>query len=483
MNLIPPNFENSFTQAKILVVGDVMLDRYLSGDTKRISPEAPVPIIKVDKCEDKPGGAANVALNISALGAETILIGAVCQDEAFVSLQTILNSANVTCDFVKVSQPTIIKMRALSRNQQLLRLDFEQNLQVDEQVLVQKVSKYLNQVNLLVLSDYGKGTLKHQKLIQLANKANIPVLIDPKGNDFSIYQNATIITPNLAEFEAIVGHCNNEETLIERGLKLIADLNLKALLITRSENGMTLLRPSLPEMHIPARASEVFDVTGAGDTVISTLATALAANLPIEKAVMLANLAASIVVGKLGTATISATELCRAVAFELGSERGVLNFAQLKLVIDEAKSKHEKIVFTNGCFDILHAGHVAYLEQARKLGDRLIVAVNTDQIVTKLKGYGRPINNVERRMAVLAGLEAVDWVVPFATDTPLELITQIKPDFLVKGGDYKVSDIVGFDFVQSYGGKVLALNLVENSSTSAIVSKIRQQTLLNDQVN
>jgi len=476
MNRISPNFENSFAHAKILVVGDVMLDRYWYGDTKRISPEAPVPVVKVDKCEDKPGGAANVALNIAALGAQVSLIGATAKDEASASLQTILNSAGVNCDFINVQQPTIIKLRALSRNQQLLRLDFEQTLQVNVDNLVAKVQQHLKQTDLLVLSDYGKGTLNSKKLIELANCAHVPVLVDPKGNDFSVYQNATLITPNLAEFEAVVGYCANEQILIDRGLKLINDLNLKALLITRSEHGMTLLRPSLPELHIPARAAEVFDVTGAGDTVISTLAVSLASNMEFDQGAMLANLSASVVVGKLGTATISAAELRKVLAYERGSERGVLSFEQLKLMVEEAKIKQEKIVFTNGCFDILHAGHVAYLEQARGLGDRLIVAVNTDESVTKLKGAGRPINNVERRMAVLAGLEAVDWVIPFATDTPFDLIAQIKPDFLVKGGDYEVSSIVGYDLVQSYGGKVLALNLVENSSTSAIVSKIKEQS-------
>jgi len=471
MKAILPNF----TKANILVVGDVMLDRYWSGDVMRISPEAPVPIIKVGSCVDKPGGAANVALNIAALGANITLIGAVGDDEAGKSLQDILISAKVNCDFMISKQPTIIKLRALSRNQQLLRLDFEQKLQISEQSLLDKIKSHLAKVDVLVMSDYAKGTLYHQKIIQLAKKYQVPVFSDPKGDNFSIYQGCDLITPNLAEFEQIVGKCADEQTLINRGLQLIADLDLQALLITRSEAGMTLLRPDHPELHLPAKAFEVFDVTGAGDTVISTLASAFAAGEDLDQAVMLANLAASVVVGKSGTAAISAVELRRTIGRSAACEKGVLTVEQLKLAVVESKAHQEKIVFTNGCFDILHAGHVAYLEEARKLGDRLIVAVNDDLCVTKLKGKGRPINNITRRMAVLAGLEAVDWVVSFSEDTPRSLLHHLQPDILVKGGDYDVSGVVGADIVQSYGGEVLVLSLVENSSTSSIVAKIQQQ--------
>ncbi|MCQ4321280.1 bifunctional D-glycero-beta-D-manno-heptose-7-phosphate kinase/D-glycero-beta-D-manno-heptose 1-phosphate adenylyltransferase HldE [Stutzerimonas stutzeri] len=473
MKLTMPRFD----QAPVLVVGDVMLDRYWHGATSRISPEAPVPVVRVEQHEDRPGGAANVALNLAALGAPAFLVGVTGEDEAAASLADSLGAVGVTTRFQRIAgQPTIVKLRVMSRHQQLLRVDFEEPFRTDAEALARETEALLDQVRVLVLSDYGKGALKnHQALIQAARKRNIPVLADPKGKDFSIYRGASLITPNLSEFEAIVGRCQDENELVAKGLKLLGDLDLGALLVTRGEHGMTLLRPGHPALHLPARAREVFDVTGAGDTVISTLAGALAAGEDLPQAVALANLAAGIVVGKLGTAAISAPELRRAVQREQGSERGVLGLEQLLLAIEDARAHGEKIVFTNGCFDILHAGHVSYLEQARAQGDRLIVAVNDDGSVSRLKGPGRPINSVDRRMAVLAGLGAVDWVVCFAEDTPEKLLAQVKPDVLVKGGDYGVDQVVGADLVAAYGGVVKVLGLVENSSTTAIVEKIRSR--------
>ncbi|MCP1700166.1 D-beta-D-heptose 7-phosphate kinase/D-beta-D-heptose 1-phosphate adenosyltransferase [Pseudomonas citronellolis] len=466
-----------FDQAPVLVVGDVMLDRYWHGATSRISPEAPVPVVRVEQHEDRPGGAANVALNLAALGAPAFLVGVTGEDEAAASLADSLGAVGVTTRFQRIAgQPTIVKLRVMSRHQQLLRVDFEEPFRTDAEALARETEALLDQVRVLVLSDYGKGALKnHQALIQAARKRNIPVLADPKGKDFSIYRGASLITPNLSEFEAIVGRCQDENELVAKGLKLLGDLDLGALLVTRGEHGMTLLRPGHPALHLPARAREVFDVTGAGDTVISTLAGALAAGEDLPQAVALANLAAGIVVGKLGTAAISAPELRRAVQREQGSERGVLGLEQLLLAIEDARAHGEKIVFTNGCFDILHAGHVSYLEQARAQGDRLIVAVNDDASVCRLKGPGRPINSVDRRMAVLAGLGAVDWVVSFSEDTPERLLAQVRPDVLVKGGDYSVDQVVGADIVAGYGGEVRVLGLVPNSSTTAIVEKIRQK--------
>ena len=473
MKLTMPRFD----QAPVLVVGDVMLDRYWHGATSRISPEAPVPVVRVEQHEDRPGGAANVALNLAALGAPAFLVGVTGEDEAAASLADSLGAVGVTTRFQRIAgQPTIVKLRVMSRHQQLLRVDFEEPFRTDAEALTRETEALLDQVRVLVLSDYGKGALKnHQALIQAARKRNIPVLADPKGKDFSIYRGASLITPNLSEFEAIVGRCQDENELVAKGLKLLGDLDLGALLVTRGEHGMTLLRPGHPALHLPARAREVFDVTGAGDTVISTLAGALAAGEDLPQAVALANLAAGIVVGKLGTAAISAPELRRAVQREQGSERGVLGLEQLLLAIEDARAHGEKIVFTNGCFDILHAGHVSYLEQARAQGDRLIVAVNDDASVCRLKGPGRPINSVDRRMAVLAGLGAVDWVVSFSEDTPERLLAQVRPDVLVKGGDYSVDQVVGADIVAGYGGEVRVLGLVPNSSTTAIVEKIRQK--------
>ncbi|MCD4866529.1 bifunctional D-glycero-beta-D-manno-heptose-7-phosphate kinase/D-glycero-beta-D-manno-heptose 1-phosphate adenylyltransferase HldE [Pseudomonas benzopyrenica] len=475
MKLTMPRFD----LAPVLVVGDVMLDRYWHGTTSRISPEAPVPVVRVDQHEDRPGGAANVALNIAALGAPAYLVGVTGQDEAADALTDSLRAAHVQVRFQRIAQqPTIVKLRIMSRHQQLIRVDFEEPFDTDAQALASDTAAMLAGVKVLVLSDYGKGALKnHQALIQLAKARNIPVLADPKGKDFSIYRGASLITPNLSEFEAIVGVCADDAELVAKGSELMARLDLGALLVTRGEHGMTLLRPGQAALHLPARAREVFDVTGAGDTVISTLAAALAAGEDLPQAVGLANLAAGIVVGKLGTAAISAPELRRAVQRSEGSERGVLTLEQLQLAIEDARAHGEKIVFTNGCFDILHAGHVTYLEQARAQGDRLIVAVNDDASVTRLKGPGRPINSVDRRMAVLAGLGAVDWVIPFSENTPERLLEQVRPDVLVKGGDYKsVEEVVGAQIVQGYGGEVRILGLVENSSTTAIVERIRNRT-------
>ncbi|UUY09951.1 bifunctional D-glycero-beta-D-manno-heptose-7-phosphate kinase/D-glycero-beta-D-manno-heptose 1-phosphate adenylyltransferase HldE [Pseudomonas sp. J452] len=466
-----------FDCATVLVVGDVMLDRYWHGGTSRISPEAPVPVVKVEQIEDRPGGAANVALNIAALGAPALLVGVTGRDEAAHSLTDSLHAAGVQAHFQRIDeQPTIVKLRVMSRHQQLLRMDFEEPFNTDAEALAADVDGLLDGVKVLVLSDYGKGALKnHQVLVQLARSKGIPVLADPKGKDFSIYRGASLITPNLSEFEAIVGHCADEAELVSRGAQLMLELELGALLVTRGEHGMTLLRPDHGPLHLPARAREVFDVTGAGDTVISTLAASLAAGEELPQAVALANLAAGIVVGKLGTAAISAPELRRAVQREQGSERGVVSLEQLLVVIEDARAHGEKIVFTNGCFDILHAGHVTYLEQARAQGDRLVLAVNDDASVSRLKGPGRPINAVDRRMAVLAGLGAVDWVVSFAEDTPENLLRAVKPDVLVKGGDYGIEGVVGADIVRAYGGEVRVLGLVENSSTTAIVEKIRNK--------
>lgn len=462
-----------FADARVLVVGDIMLDRYWHGATARISPEAPVPVVKVGEIEDRPGGAANVALNLAALGAAVSLAGITGDDEAAAVLESRLQAAGVAPQLQRNPQlPTITKLRVISRQQQLIRMDFEETLKLPAGVeLVGDAA--LQQAGVLVLSDYAKGTLADpQALIQRAKACQLPVLVDPKGSDFHKYRGATLLTPNLGEFEAVVGHSASEAELVVKAETLIRELDLQALLITRGEQGMSLIRLGAPELHLPAQAREVFDVTGAGDTVIATLAAALAAGESLSHAVALANLAASIVVGKLGTATVSAVELQRLLRREQGGDRGVLTVEQLQVLREEARAIGETVVFTNGCFDILHAGHVTYLEQARARGDRLIVAINDDASVTRLKGPGRPINPVDGRMAVLAGLEAVDWVVSFSEDTPENLLRQIQPDVLVKGGDYSREQVVGWQIVEGYGGRVDVLGHVEGCSTTAIVERV-----------
>ncbi|WP_437609314.1 bifunctional D-glycero-beta-D-manno-heptose-7-phosphate kinase/D-glycero-beta-D-manno-heptose 1-phosphate adenylyltransferase HldE [Erwinia sp. V71] len=465
-----------FNRAAVLVVGDVMLDRYWYGPTSRISPEAPVPVVKVDNVEERPGGAANVAMNIASLGAESRLVGLTGLDDAARALSATLNNVNVQCDFVAVpTHPTITKLRILSRNQQLIRLDFEEGFDgVDAQPLHDRITVALPKIGALVLSDYAKGALASvETMITLARAAGVPVLVDPKGTDFARYRGATLLTPNLSEFEAVVGKCKDEAQIVERGMKLIADFDLSALLVTRSENGMTLLQPGKAPLHLPTQAQEVFDVTGAGDTVIGVLAATLAAGDSLEEACFMANAAAGVVVGKLGTSTVSTVELENAIRARPETGFGVMNEAQLKEAVAQARKRGEKVVMTNGCFDILHAGHVSYLSNARKLGDRLIVAVNSDASTKRLKGESRPVNPLINRMIVLGALEAVDWVVSFEEDTPQRLIAEVLPDLLVKGGDYKPEDIAGSKEVWANGGDVRVLNFEDGISTTNIIKSIR----------
>ncbi|AXF78372.1 bifunctional D-glycero-beta-D-manno-heptose-7-phosphate kinase/D-glycero-beta-D-manno-heptose 1-phosphate adenylyltransferase HldE [Erwinia tracheiphila] len=468
-----------FNRAGVLVVGDVMLDRYWHGPTSRISPEAPVPVVKVDNVEERPGGAANVAMNIASLGARSYLVGLTGVDDAARVLNETLSGVNVQCDFVAVAtHPTITKLRVLSRNQQLIRLDFEEGFEdVDVAPLHQRIRQALSQAGALVLSDYAKGALSSvSDIIRIAREAKVPVLVDPKGTDFERYRGATLLTPNLSEFEAVVGKCKDDADLVARGTQLMQQFDLSALLVTRSENGMTLLQPDKEPFHLPTQAQEVYDVTGAGDTVISVLAAALAAGNSLEECCFLANAAAGVVVGKLGTSTVSPVELENAIRARPESGFGVVNEEQLKEAVMLARRRGEKVVMTNGCFDILHAGHVSYLANARKLGDRLIVAVNSDESTKRLKGESRPVNLLVNRMIVLGALEAVDWVVSFAEDTPQRLIADILPDLLVKGGDYKPEDIAGSKEVWANGGEVRVLNFEDGISTTNIIKVIKAKS-------
>lgn len=466
----------SFDAARVLVVGDLMLDRYWQGDTARISPEAPVPVVHVQRQEDRPGGAGNVALNIAALGAQVRLLGFTGDDHEARVLAQRLAAAEVRFSGEKLSGiATITKLRVLSRHQQLIRLDFEQGYgQIDSAPLLHRFDAALPDCDVVLLSDYGKGTLRDvQQFIHRARADGKKVLVDPKGSDFSRYRGATLLTPNLSEFEAVVGRCDTESGLVEKARAMADELELDALLITRGEHGMTLVQPDQPVLHLPTRAREVFDVTGAGDTVIALLAAASAVGQSLGQATALANLAAGISVGKLGAATVSVAELMRGLHDEQELGTGVLNADQLSEAIQVARARGETIVMTNGCFDILHAGHVTYLQQARALGDRLIVAVNTDASVRKLKGAGRPVNSLERRMAVLAALGCVDWVVAFDEDTPQQLICALAPDILVKGGDNDPAKIPGGDCVRARGGEVRVLDYLSDVSTTKLIAAIR----------
>ncbi len=464
----------NFSQAKVLVIGDLMLDRYWHGDTSRISPESPVPVVNIQNIENRAGGAANVALNLAELGVDVAVLGITGQDEESEILEAILKEKQIRTIFEKrPSQTTITKLRVISRNQQLIRLDFEKDFALDKPLDIELVKENIDKYDLLVLSDYNKGTLKSvQQIIQLANVNNKKTVVDPKGNDFGKYKGATLITPNQSEFSAVAGE-TNEQNICSKGEALRNELNLGAVLITRSEKGMALIEKDQEPYLQPTQAREISDVTGAGDTVVATLAATLASGENLITASRLANVAAGVVISKLGTATTSVMELEAAIAKKDGEVGGVVSESELLALIINAKAKRETVVMTNGCFDILHPGHVAYLKQAASLGDKLIVAVNDDASVQRLKGEERPINPLDHRMEMLAALDSVDWVVSFSEDTPQRIIANCLPTILVKGGDYKAEEIVGYQEVIDNGGEVKILQFKDGYSTTNIIKKIK----------
>ncbi|MEO7385448.1 MAG: bifunctional D-glycero-beta-D-manno-heptose-7-phosphate kinase/D-glycero-beta-D-manno-heptose 1-phosphate adenylyltransferase HldE [Gammaproteobacteria bacterium] len=466
-----------FSRVSVLVAGDVMLDEYWFGPTSRISPEAPVPVVRVTGSEARAGGAANVAVNLASLGARTSLTGIVGRDSNAATLAGVLRQRGITVDFVEApNRPTITKLRVLSRNQQLIRLDTEDSFSPeDAQPMMGALERLLPLSSVCVLSDYAKGTLSQvSALINVCRRRGVPVLVDPKGTDFARYRGATVLTPNQAEFEAVVGPVRSQTEIAEQGDALREALDLEALVVTLGERGMAVIAANLDPVFLPARARQVFDVTGAGDTVIATLAAGIGARLSFQEAAALANLAAGLVVGKIGVASVTPSELRLALHEHGQGGRGLLQRSEVRQVAAEARGRGERLVMTNGCFDILHAGHVAYLEEAKQRGDRLIVAVNDDASVARLKGDGRPINSLADRMAVLGGLASVDWVVAFGEDTPEALVSEILPDVLVKGGDYRPENIAGARQVLENGGTVEVLSFRHGRSTTAIVEAVQR---------
>lgn len=467
----------SFKGLNILVVGDLMLDYYWSGQTTRVSPEAPVPIVKVAKKESRAGGAGNVALNIASLAANVTLLGIVGKDKEAEELQELLTAKGVQCDFIiSKNAPTTCKLRIVAQHQQLIRLDFEESLiDFDYTELLTHYQSALAAADVVIFSDYAKGVLADiSKLLDLANEQGVQSFIDPKGTDFSRYQGATLITPNRSEFQAVVGECKDNEQIISQGQNLLKQHNIEALLVTLSEHGMALIKKS-EAYFLPTHAREVFDVTGAGDTVIASMALGVASGLGLQHAMHLANMAAGIVVGKFGTSTVTNHELHRALHGDKENIRGVVTEAELHTEINFSQKTGEKVVMTNGCFDILHAGHVAYLEQARLLGDRLVVAINSDESVQQLKGESRPINKLADRMTIISALGCVDWVIPFYEETPERIYNKFLPDILVKGGDYKPDEVVGAEAVIKAGGKVEILDFVVGKSTTTTIERIKNQ--------
>lgn len=458
----------------MLVAGDVMLDRYLFGGTSRVSPEAPVPVVHVRLSDDRPGGAANVAVNLAALGVSTTLLGVVGHDDAAATLEGLLADYRIACDFLRMAgHPTITKTRVQSRGQQLIRLDREEPLEADSARMLAALERGMRDVDVVVLSDYGKGTLTGiERMIERCRERGVRVFVDPKGGEFAKYRGASLLTPNQAEFEAVAGACGNAEETVSRAVDMVASLELDALLITRSEKGLLLVERDAEPLFLSTQAREVFDVTGAGDTVIALIAAAAGSDVPLTEAAGLANLAAGLVVRKIGVASVTRSEMQVALHQRGEGGRGLVAEDELLAMVAEARQRRERIVMTNGCFDVLHAGHVSYLEEAKSLGDRLIVAVNDDASVRRLKGEKRPVNTLADRMAVLAGLAAVDWVVPFGEDTPERLIGAVLPQVLVKGGDYVTSDIAGARAVLAAGGEVRTLAYREGASSTRIIEAL-----------
>jgi len=464
-----------FKKINIIVLGDIMLDHYSIGETNRISPEAPVPTVLIKTTEYRPGGAANVAHNLATLGCNASIMGHIGMDHAGDTINQLLANTAVNNQLLQHgSTKTTNKHRIISQGQQLLRIDTEEHHQADLfPLLTSNLLKNISNADAIILSDYNKGTLHDpQTIIKHAISHNLPIIIDPKGDNFNKYRNATMLTPNNGEFNNIVGHCHTMESRIERGTKLLKELQLTALLITLGKEGMLLLTKNEEPLHITTKQQEVFDVTGAGDTVIAVATAMIAAKQPISNAIKAANTAASIVIRKSGTSTITAETLQHKLNSTVPSAQKLIYGQKIKNIRSELCPPHGKLVMTNGCFDILHAGHIDYLEQAKALGDRLLIAVNSDESVKRLKGDSRPINSLQDRMAVLAGLECVDLVIPFNEDTPKRLIAEVMPDILVKGGDYEICDIAGGESVLANGGQVLTIPCKPNCSTTNVINKI-----------
>ncbi|MGB0636824.1 MAG: bifunctional D-glycero-beta-D-manno-heptose-7-phosphate kinase/D-glycero-beta-D-manno-heptose 1-phosphate adenylyltransferase HldE [Gammaproteobacteria bacterium] len=464
---------------KVLVVGDLLLDRYWIGDTNKISPEAPVPVVLVKDSFEKLGGAGNVAQNASSLGSDCCLMGEIGSDSDGDKFLALCDGTAIDTEILRnPRRKTIVKHRIVSQGQQLLRADFEPDLaETGSSALLDTFSKRVEDCDVIVISDYGKGGVKDAgRFIACAKEYGKKVLVDPKGEDFSRYIGADLVTPNLKEFETIVGKCDNPETMVLKARKMLLDYDLGSLLITRGCNGMTLVTKT-DDYSFNARSQEVFDVTGAGDTVCAAIAALWVDQVALPVVCEVANVAAGIAVNKFGVATVTLEEVRGELTLYNSpiSECFVTAGLDTLPALANVRSKGLKVVMTNGCFDILHTGHVRYLSEAKALGDILVVAINDNASVARLKGKDRPINDLHSRVQLLEALRCVDYVIPFSEDTPERLIARVSPDVLVKGGDYEVENIAGADFVLANGGEVKILSLIEGYSTSAVIDKLSRQ--------
>jgi len=472
-------------QVRALVVGDLMLDEYLWGETERISPEAPVQVVDVRREDLRLGGAGNVINNLLTLGCEVEVASVLGNDPDGRLLRERLSAMQVETSGVVQAEgrTTSRKTRVLASNQQMLRIDRESSTPISEEFeerLIAHIGARLGECQVVLLSDYLKGVLTPRLLeavIEACRKAGVPVVVDPKGADYGKYRGATLLTPNRKEAQLASGvTIRDEASLQEAGNKLCRELDLDALVLTRSEEGMSLFLRDGQRIHLPTEAREVFDVSGAGDTVLCLFGLGLAGGLSLEETAYLANVAAGIVVGKVGTSTVSPREILDAVEQQHpDSDRKIVSRAMIAEVLSRAKGEGRKVVFTNGCFDLLHVGHVKYLQKARKLGDLLVLGLNSDASIRRLKGPRRPLIGEDERAHILAALDCIDFVVIFDEDTPLELLQEVRPDILVKGGDYTPEGVVGKDLVESYGGRIELIQFVDGKSTTNIIEKILQQ--------
>lgn len=468
------------TNAKVLVVGDVMLDQYWHGGSTRISPEAPVPVVKINRTDNRLGGAANVANNLATLGCDVKLLGIVGNDPGADIMQQLLLSQSIPNEFITSEKfSTIVKLRVLCRHQQMIRLDHEEdpeNISSDTfKELYDLYARELTTYKTVILSDYAKGVLINpQPFIVAANALGIKTIVDPKNPDLSVYRGASIVKPNIVEFEASVGKCNSLVALEEKARDVMNKYDIGALIITRGAQGMSVIPADGAATHLPAYGAEVYDVTGAGDTVIAVLTASLAGGISLERAAYLSSVAAGVVVGKVGTSSITMQELRAALGSNKALPEGIADPQSLRDIIKLSQARGEKIVFVNGCYDLLHYGHIRYLEQAKALGDRLIVGVNTDASVKRLKGDSRPLYNTQQRMEVLAALKAVDWVVAFDEDTPGALVEKLSPDIIAKGDEnFKSIDQIpnteGVEHVLKNGGSVHLIQRTEDCSSSKMI--------------
>ena len=478
-----------FVGRTVLVLGDVMLDRYVSGEVDRISPEAPIPVLRVTAARASLGGAANVAHNVAALGARAILIGVIGADDAGGEIERLVATVGDRIDsrlFATSHRPTTVKTRFTTRGaHQLLRVDDETIDPLDDKTAAELrrwFARALSESDVVVLSDYAKGVLCDRLLrgvVSLSRRAQRPVIADPKRGSFKAYRNVTVLTPNAQEVTRATGFDATDDDGAERAARIALDTAAcDAVIVTRSENGLTLVRRGMPALHLPARVQEVSDVSGAGDTFVAGLAAALASDPDLEKATRLANIAAGISVARPGTAVVSGRDLAEELhrrSVIAGGEKIMVPEAALQR-IGEWRRHGLTIGFTNGCFDLVHPGHVHLLARARAACDRLVVALNTDASVRRLKGSDRPIQSETARATVMSSLASVDLVVLFDEDTPLSLIEAIRPDILVKGADYRPDQVVGADIVRRNGGKVLLVDLLPSQGTTATIARVRERT-------